>query len=103
VTSMRARIVPRLAALAAVALSSAAFAAPETASAPKPTPPLVVTPPSPKPASVVPSVQTGPGGKAEMPETTFDAGEVERGAEVKHAFVIKNVGEHPLTVEAKPG
>jgi hypothetical protein len=88
----------------------------ETAHAPKPaasapttpaaTPTLTVAPAHGAPAEEVPAAAAfpaGPAGKAEMPETSFDAGVVERGSEVSHAFLIKNVGEHPLTVDARPG
>lgn len=44
-----------------------------------------------------------PAGKLEVPATEFDAGTVERGAVVTHAFVLRNVGEHPLNIQAKPG
>ena len=55
------------------------------------------------PVAVTPPMPAGPAGKAEIKETVFDAGTVERGAELSHAFSIKNVGEHDLTVDAKPG
>jgi hypothetical protein len=48
-------------------------------------------------------IAAGPAGKLQVDETTFDGGKVDRGAKVVHAFVLKNVGEHDLTVEAKPG
>jgi hypothetical protein len=50
-----------------------------------------------------PAVPAGPAGKMEIKETTFNAGTVDRGVKVVHAFEIKNVGEHDLTVDAKPG
>ena len=93
----------------------------ETAPAPKPapakpadaatakataTPAMTVVPTHGGPAapnSVEPAAPAGPAGQAEMPETVFDAGTVERGTDVSHAFVIENLGEHPLTVDAKPG
>ena len=46
---------------------------------------------------------TGGGPKAEIAETVFDAGTVERGVDISHAFEIKNVGQADLTVDAKPG
>jgi hypothetical protein len=56
------------------------------------------------PASpATPPVPAGPAGKLEVKETTFDAGTVERGVKLSHAFELKNVGEHDLTVDAKPG
>lgn len=48
-------------------------------------------------------VHSGPPGKAQVDEMVFDAGTVERGTDIKHDFKIKNVGENPLTVDAKPG
>ena len=50
-----------------------------------------------------PAVPAGPAGKLEIKETTFDAGTVERGVKLSHAFELKNVGDHDLTVDAKPG
>jgi len=89
--------------------SSAPAPAPSGASAAKPavTPTVTVAPAhgaTAAPANTAAiAAPAGPPGKAEMPETSFDAGTVERGAEVSHAFVIKNVGTNPLTVDAKPG
>ena len=52
------------------------------------------------PASQFPA---GPAGTMEVPETVKDFGSVERGADLKHTFVIKNTGKHPLHIEAKAG
>jgi len=67
---------------------------------------LAAEAPAPKPAAAPmtsAAAPAGPPGKAEVPETEFDAGDVERGTPATHTFVIKNVGEHPLTVDAHPG
>ena len=50
-----------------------------------------------------PAAPTGPVGKLEAKELTFDAGTVERGADISHAFQLKNIGVGDLTVDAKPG
>jgi hypothetical protein len=87
----------------AKAASSSAPAAesPKMPAAPAPAPAA----PAMMPAAGAPAAATaaGPAGKAEIKETMFDAGTVERGADVAHAFVIKNVGKYDLTVDAKPG
>ena len=41
--------------------------------------------------------QSGP--LAEIPETTFDFGRMERGSSMTHAFKIRNVGDEPLQLE----
>ena len=58
---------------------------------------------APNAAPAVPAAPAGPPGKAEIKELVFDAGSVERGADIKHDFSIKNIGDHDLTVDAKPG
>ena len=71
-----------------------------------PATPLTVTPVQVKPGAgpaATPPVPSGPTGTLEIKETVFDAGSVDRGTEVKHAFELKNVGKGDLTVEAKPG
>jgi hypothetical protein len=69
--------------------------------------PLTVSPPvmvQPTPgAAAMPAAPTGPVGKVEIKETIFDAGSVDRGADLSHAFEIKNIGKGDLTVDAKPG
>jgi hypothetical protein len=44
-----------------------------------------------------------PHGELAVPERTYDAGKVERGVTIRHAFVVKNVGTGQLSVDAKPG
>ncbi len=44
-----------------------------------------------------------PTGLLEAQELVYDAGKVERGTTVRHAFVLKNVGTGELSVDAKPG
>ncbi len=39
--------------------------------------------------------------KAEVPETVFQFGNIERGASMSHEFVIRNVGTKPLHVEVE--
>ena len=63
------------------------------------TKPEAVTPAPAAPAAAV----SGPVGKVEIKETVFDAGSVDRGTDVSHAFTIKNIGQGDLTVDAKPG
>jgi hypothetical protein len=41
--------------------------------------------------------------RLEAGERVYDAGRVERGATVSHAFLLKNVGTAALSVAAKPG
>lgn len=55
---------------------------------------------APTPPAAMPS---GPAGKVEVPVLIHDVGNVERGVEIKYDFQIKNVGQHDLTVDAKPG
>lgn len=55
------------------------------------------------PADGAPAAPTGPTGKAEIKETVYDAGTIDRGTDVTHAFEIKNIGKADLTVDAKPG
>ena len=80
----------------------AAVAPPAPASAPSVMPTMTMTP-SAAPGTPPPMVPAGPPGKAEIKELVFDAGTVERGADLKHDFVIKSIGENDLTVDAKPG
>ena len=80
--------------LAAAALLGVGLTAQANPAEPTPTP-------APTPAAVV--VPSGPVGKLEIKETIFDAGKVERGTDVSHAFVLKNIGLGDLTVDAKPG
>lgn len=56
--------------------------------------------PTPAAPAVTPS---GEAGILEIEETVFDAGTVDRGTDVRHAFTLKNVGTSPLNVTAKPG
>ena len=63
------------------------------------TKPVAVTPAPAAPAAAA----SGPVGKVEIKETVFDAGSVDRGTDVSHAFTIKNIGQGDLTVDAKPG
>ena len=39
----------------------------------------------------------------EVPELVYDAGKVERGATVRHSFILKNIGTAELSIDAKPG
>ncbi len=39
--------------------------------------------------------------KAELPETVFEFGNIERGTSMSHEFVIRNVGNKPLQVEVE--
>ena len=39
----------------------------------------------------------------EVPEAVSDAGKVEQGVTVHHDFVLKNVGQAELSINAKPG
>ena len=39
--------------------------------------------------------------KAEVPETVYKFGNIERGTSMSHEFVIRNVGDQPLHVEVK--
>ncbi len=42
-------------------------------------------------------------GSLEVPETVYDAGKVDRGVTVRHEFVLKNIGQAALSINAKPG
>jgi hypothetical protein len=70
-------------------------------------PPLAAEPAAmsaaPTGAAATPVVPAGPPGKAEILEVAYAAGTVAQGTDISHAFTIKNVGQHPLTVDAKPG
>ena len=66
------------------------------------TQPVAITP-APATASAADAAPSGPVGKVEIKELVFDAGKVDRGTDVSHAFTIKNVGPGDLTVDAKPG
>jgi hypothetical protein len=44
-----------------------------------------------------------PAGSLEVPEAVFDAGKVERGVTLRHEFVLKNIGQAELSIDAKPG
>jgi hypothetical protein len=68
----------RLAALLLLSLTAAARAADNPATAP-------------------------PTGSLEVPEAVFDAGKVERGVTLRHEFVLKNIGQAELSIDAKPG
>jgi hypothetical protein len=43
------------------------------------------------------------GARLEVPEPVHDAGKVDRGVTLRHAFVVKNPGTAPLAIDAKPG
>jgi hypothetical protein len=45
----------------------------------------------------------GPRARVEAAERTFDAGKLDQGVPLKHTFVLKNVGDAELKVDAKPG
>jgi len=49
----------------------------------------------PTPAPTAPSL--------EVPEPVYDAGTVERGVTLRHAFALKNIGQAELSINAKPG
>ena len=114
---MKAWKVGALSALMSSALAGAVAAAPAAAAPAKPADPpktQVVAPAvaphapgisvaQPDGAPAAPAAPTGPVGKLEVKETVFDAGTVERGAEITHAFQLKNIGKGDLTVDAKPG
>jgi hypothetical protein len=70
--------------------------------APAPAAPAAMPMP-PAAAGATAAAPAGPPGKAEIKELVFDAGNIERGPDLKHDFVIKNVGQYDLTVDAKPG
>ena len=42
-------------------------------------------------------------GSLEVPEAVYDAGKIDRGVIVHHDFVLKNVGQAELSINAKPG
>ena len=44
-----------------------------------------------------------PAGSLEVSEPVYDAGKVERGVTVRHEFVLKNIGQAELSINAKPG
>ena len=44
-----------------------------------------------------------PAARIETSEVVYDAGKVERGVTVRHAFVLKNIGTAEMSVDAKPG
>ena len=44
-----------------------------------------------------------PAGRLEVPMPVYDAGKVERGALLRHAFLVKNIGTAELAIDAKPG
>ncbi|MEM8945485.1 MAG: DUF1573 domain-containing protein [Planctomycetota bacterium] len=48
-------------------------------------------------AGDVPQIVSYP--KAELPETVFEFGNIERGTSMSHEFLIRNVGDKPLHVE----
>jgi hypothetical protein len=81
-------------------------ATPFAPSSPAPMPMMTPGTPPPMPMmtpAAAPAAPTGPPTTVEIAETSFDAGSVEKGTDIKHEFVLKNVGENPLMVDAKPG
>ena len=44
-----------------------------------------------------------PAPSLEVPEPVYDAGTVERGVTLRHAFALKNIGQAELSIKAKPG
>ena len=50
---------------------------------------------APTPAPTAPSL--------EVPEPVYDAGTVERGVTLRHAFALRNIGQAELSINAKPG
>ena len=46
-----------------------------------------------------PAVMAAPGPKAQVPETTFDFGEIFEDKELTHTFVIKNIGDALLEIK----
>ena len=42
-------------------------------------------------------------GSLEVPEAVYDAGKIDRGVTVRHEFVLKNIGQAALSINAKPG
>lgn len=47
--------------------------------------------------------EDAPAPRLEVPEAVYDAGKVQRGTPLRHAFVLKNVGTAEMSVDAKPG
>ena len=39
----------------------------------------------------------------EVTDRVYDAGKVDRGAAVRHEFILRNVGTEELAIDAKPG
>ena len=66
------------------------------------TKPVAITP-APAAPPAADAAPLGPVGKVEIKETVFDAGSIDRGTDVSHAFTIRNIGPGDLTVDAKPG
>ena len=54
-------------------------------------------------ASLAGAQEPPPRSSLEVPEPVFDAGRIERGAPLRHAFLLKNVGTAELAIDAKPG
>src|ERR1700676_5756139 len=50
----------------------------------------------------LPSSPNGPPGKAAVEKWEYDFGKMQVGAEGRHEFVIRNVGQGPLTLEKGP-
>ena len=44
-----------------------------------------------------------PASSLEVSEPVYDAGRVERGVTLRHAFMLKNIGQAELSINAKPG
>jgi hypothetical protein len=44
-----------------------------------------------------------PAPSLDVPERVYDAGKVDRGATLRHTFVLKNPGPSALSIDAKPG
>jgi len=38
-----------------------------------------------------------------VPEAVYDAGKIDRGVTVRHEFILKNIGQAALSINAKPG
>lgn len=53
--------------------------------------------PAPGPVGTAPEQVSGP--KAEIPEMSFDFGELSDSGEYSHAFIVKNVGTAPLEIK----
>lgn len=87
----------------AAQVSTAQPAATTPAPAAKPPAIKATVVPAAAPSAVPAAAPSGPVGKVEIKETIFDAGEVERGKDITHAFQLKNVGLGDLNIEAKPG